>query len=337
MTRVIHVVVVAVLCVFGIVASASATTTHYWKGDNSTADSAGSATGTWSGTAAYAPGVLGQAFSFDGSDSFVDFGPDAGNFGLGDATVSFYVRSTRNDLVMGLLSKRPGCGNDTMWDMRADPNPFEGGTLFTEFDGSGGYNTLRLQGALADGAWHRVVFTRSGGTISLYRDGVLSGTSTMGVTDMQNAAELLLGWSPCTWADQTRPFEGSIDDVRIDDTVVVPYAFKGFFQPVDNDKLNVVQAGRAIPVKFSLGGNQGLSIFKTGYPASRPVSCDAGAGLDDIEQTMTAGGSSLSYDPVSQQYTYVWKTDKSWASSCRQLVVEFADGGVASATFQFKK
>jgi hypothetical protein len=45
-------------------------------------------------------------------------------------------------------------------------------------------------------------------------------------------------------------------------TYSVIYDFDGFFNPVDNpDVLNRVKAGSAIPVKFSLGGDQGLDIF----------------------------------------------------------------------------
>jgi hypothetical protein len=39
--------------------------------------------------------------------------------------------------------------------------------------------------------------------------------------------------------------------------------------------INVVKAGAAVPVKFSLDGNHGLGIFASGYPASQPMSCDA--------------------------------------------------------------
>ncbi|HET9513647.1 MAG TPA: PxKF domain-containing protein, partial [Gemmatimonadales bacterium] len=67
----------------------------------------------------------------------------------------------------------------------------------------------------------------------------------------------------------------------------------------------------AIPVKFSLGGDQGLDILADGYPLSQPIACDAGAQLDQIEDTVKAGGSSLTYDPVTEQYNYIWKTDRS--------------------------
>jgi uncharacterized protein len=120
-------------------------------------------------------------------------------------------------------------------------------------------------------------------------------------------------------------------------TVNVIYNFAGFFQPVDNlPTLNTVKAGQAIPVKFSLGGNKGLDIFAAGYPKSQPILCDSTEPVDDIEQTVTAGSSSLSYDASSNQYSYVWKTDKTWAGNCRQLIVKLADGTSHVANFKFK-
>jgi hypothetical protein len=52
---------------------------------------------------------------------------------------------------------------------------------------------------------------------------------------------------------------------------------------------------------------------------------------------VTAGGSSLSYDATSGQYTYVWKTDKSWGKNCRQFVIKFKDGSYQRADFNFTK
>src|SRR6266545_734731 len=89
----------------------------------------------------------------------------------------------------------------------------------------------------------------------------------------------------------------------------VPFDFSGFFPPVDNPPaVNVVNAGRAIPVKFSLSGDKGLNIFAAGFPVSQQIACGDGAPESEIEQTVTAGGSSLSYDAESDTYTYVWKT-----------------------------
>ncbi len=125
--------------------------------------------------------------------------------------------------------------------------------------------------------------------------------------------------------------------------VWVQYPWTGFFPPVDNPGteaplvFNRVKAGSAIPVKFSLSGNQGLSVFASGSPTSKIIACDASAEYDDVTLTVTAGGSSLSYDPVADQYVYVWKTSKDWAGTCRQLVLILADETVHRANFTFTK
>jgi len=115
------------------------------------------------------------------------------------------------------------------------------------------------------------------------------------------------------------------------------YNFSGFFQPVDNTPtLNIAKAGSAIPVKFSLGGDQGLSVFQPGYPQVTTVSCSTSAPTDVIETTVTAGGSSLQYDPTAGQYTYVWKTNSSWAGTCVQFNLGLNDGSTHTFLVQFK-
>lgn len=119
--------------------------------------------------------------------------------------------------------------------------------------------------------------------------------------------------------------------------VTVLHNFSGFFQPVDNAPIiNVANAGSSIPVKFSLSGNKGLNILAAGYPVSQPVACSSGAPLDSIEETATAGNSSLSYDPATDRYIYVWKTEKTWKGTCRQLIVKLNDGSTHVCNFQFK-
>jgi len=109
-----------------------------------------------------------------------------------------------------------------------------------------------------------------------------------------------------------------------------------FFQPVDNlPTLNVVNAGRAIPVKFSLGSNEGLNIFAAGYPRSEEIPCDSSVLVAGIEETVTVGASSLSFDATTRRYNYVWKTDKAWTGTCRQLVVKFIEGTTQRANFRF--
>jgi hypothetical protein len=120
-------------------------------------------------------------------------------------------------------------------------------------------------------------------------------------------------------------------------TVTVLYNFTGFFAPVANlPTINIVNAGRAIPIKFSLSGFKGLNIFAPNSPSSGPIACDSSDPAVILTDTMTAGGSSLNYDSASDQYIYVWKTDPAWAGTCRQLVVQLNDGTIHRANFRFK-
>jgi predicted extracellular nuclease len=133
------------------------------------------------------------------------------------------------------------------------------------------------------------------------------------------------------FADQASDHDPQVARITIFDS-------SGFFQPVDNLPVsNLVTAGRAIPVKFTLGGNQGLNIFAAGYPRSEQIPCGASALVEGIEETLTAGGSSLSFDASTGRYIYVWKTDKAWANTCRQLVVKFVEGTTQRANFKFGK
>ncbi|NPV67598.1 MAG: hypothetical protein HPY64_10675 [Anaerolineae bacterium] len=121
-------------------------------------------------------------------------------------------------------------------------------------------------------------------------------------------------------------------------TYRVIYDWNGFFRPVDNlPVVNRVKAGSAIPIKFSLSGYQGMSIFAARSPASGTVPCDSTAQVDLVEETVTAGGSSLNYDPLADQYIYVWKTERSWGGTCRQLVVRLNDGTEHRANFNFTR
>jgi len=98
--------------------------------------------------------------------------------------------------------------------------------------------------------------------------------------------------------------------------------------------LNQANAGKTIPVKFSLSGNKGLNIFAPDNPYSVSYNCVSGVQGVDIEETETSGGSTLTYSPDTYQYN--WNTESSWAGTCRTLVVTLNDGSVHTANFKFK-
>jgi hypothetical protein len=114
------------------------------------------------------------------------------------------------------------------------------------------------------------------------------------------------------------------------------FAFTGFFDPVKNPPIiNEMSAGRSVPLKFSLGGDQGLAVLAAGFPRSRQIQCNTLNPVDSVEGT-TLGSNSFTYDPVTGIYTYIWKTEKSWAGTCRQVSVQFIDGQTYLLNFMFR-
>jgi CSLREA domain-containing protein len=111
--------------------------------------------------------------------------------------------------------------------------------------------------------------------------------------------------------------------------------FRGFLPPINNVRTTPIHPGKGVPVQFTLGGFRGLDIFAPGSPNSVRITCPLSAGSGDVLLTDTPGNSGLSYDATTATYTYVWKTDKAWAGTCRRLVVSFADGSVRTADFAF--
>ena len=91
-----------------------------------------------------------------------------------------------------------------------------------------------------------------------------------------------------------------------------------------------------MPVRFSLGGDQGLAVLAIGSPVSLPVACADPEAAGEGVPTATPGRSSLQYDPSTDQYTYVWKTEKAWSGTCRVLSVHLVDGSTHRALFRFR-
>ena len=111
----------------------------------------------------------------------------------------------------------------------------------------------------------------------------------------------------------------------------VVYDFGGFYAPLlPFPSIASAKAGDDVPVKFSLGGDQGLDVF-AGPPAWRP-----GCGTPVTTDSSNAAG-SLTYNAGAGRYVFFWSTDRAWAGTCRQLIVTLRDGTVHLANVQFGK
>jgi hypothetical protein len=117
---------------------------------------------------------------------------------------------------------------------------------------------------------------------------------------------------------------------------VTAYSFTGFFSPIANPPaMNVANAGNTVPIKFSLAGFRTFNVFAQGYPASQAMNCTTGVLSGPIQPT-TLGPEGFTYDPLLDQYKYVWKTDRRWMGTCRKLIVRLRDGSEKRANFRFQ-
>jgi hypothetical protein len=141
----------------------------------------------------------------------------------------------------------------------------------------------------------------------------------------------------CTVAADQAGGDGYAAAPRAVQTFAVGFAFGNLAAPIDNPPVeNTARAGRGIPVKFTRGGDQGLAIFKAGYPRFVSEPCSAGDQQAPVEVT-TDSPSGLSDDAATGQYTYVWKTSTALAGRCGRLELGLADGSDRYALFRFTR
>jgi mannan endo-1,4-beta-mannosidase len=120
----------------------------------------------------------------------------------------------------------------------------------------------------------------------------------------------------------------------------VRFTFQGFFYPRNQPMLNVVQAGRTVPVRFALvdyfGASVypavGVNIFVANSPSVGQLACPS-ATTFNVTQTASAG---LRYDSSSGRYEYGFVTSAGWAGTCRTLTLKFRDGTSQKLSFRFR-
>ena len=115
-----------------------------------------------------------------------------------------------------------------------------------------------------------------------------------------------------------------------------PYQFTGFFPPVsDPPTVNVVKAGKIVALRFSLGGDHGLDVFQV-PPTSAQTACPSPAVENPVDDK-GGGGPGLTYDASLDQYVFRWKTDRSWAGTCREFRMSLDDDSLHTALFKFTR
>jgi hypothetical protein len=163
----------------------------------------------------------------------------------------------------------------------------------------------------------------------------LGGVSLAGSFVYDPPAGTYLSAGTHTLSAQFTPENPNYRTIGATATVTVTWPginFRGFFLPVRNmPAVNVVMAGSAVPIKFTVGGYRGEQVLGQS-PSSVELTCPAGAPEATIKPGI-AGSSGLR--SLGYSYTYVWRTNPSWAGTCRKFILTLVDGSVHEALFRF--
>jgi predicted extracellular nuclease len=116
-------------------------------------------------------------------------------------------------------------------------------------------------------------------------------------------------------------------------TIDVIWDFGGFLAPSNPSGVTQIKAGASHPVKFSLDGDQGLDVLGGNLLFQRHA-CPTGAPIGS--PIIAAQAEPFSYDPLTDTYKFVWKTQRAWAGWCGTLAVPLADGQTYSLEVAFK-
>ena len=148
----------------------------WWPGEGNANDIAGAQNGTLQGNAGFASGEVGQAFSFDGTNSYVQV-PDApGLDGFSQMTLEAWVKlgepNTNATGTKFIVSKSDAASQTT-----GAYALYYGQGLLTAFVNAGGTPVSVSTGFTDTTAFHHVAVTYDGSAVTLYVDGAAQGNA----------------------------------------------------------------------------------------------------------------------------------------------------------------
>jgi hypothetical protein len=180
----------------------------WWKAEGNANDVLGVNNGVLQNGTTFSPGLVGQAFSFDGTDDNVSVSRSIQD----DFTIEFWLNTTQ---IVGTDSGQWYEGRGLVdGEVQTVTNDFgvtlqNGKVLF----GVGNPDVTIRSGFVADGNWHHVAATRlrNTGEMKLYVDGVHVAAATAGTQSLTTPPRLTLGRVQV----DNNPFQGKLDEVAL--------------------------------------------------------------------------------------------------------------------------
>ena len=164
-------------------------------------------------------GRVDGGLSFDGVDDRVDL-PAAVVDGLGDVTSMLWIKTSKTG-AQGLLSGANAANNNELLIFLASD------TVVRFYTGQSDSSHVKWSiPSIADGVWHHLAVTRNTATgqVILFLDGISRGTRTTILNPLSVApGGFLIGQEQDSVGggfDVTQALAGSVDDIRIYDTIL---------------------------------------------------------------------------------------------------------------------
>ncbi len=240
-------------------------------------DRTGAYTGTITGTAAWGPGQIGNALTFNGTSTYVQLPAGMADF-TGGLTFSVWARPTASGSYARLLDfGNGGPSNNVMYervgttsDLRAE--------LYTNTAPSGVTDT----GVLTNNSWHHYLVTVTGtGVCYRYKNGAQLN-SVANLTAIPNVTRTLNYIGKSNWGNDAL-FAGQMDDIRI------------YNRPLSAGEAKLLSM-QAAPALTNVSG---ASLLYPGDGSVVALDVGGDATLSDADDLSLSGGSLLVHNSAA--------------------------------------
>jgi RHS repeat-associated protein len=197
--------------------------TNWWRAEGDASDTKGAANGTLVNSPVFTQGKVGQAFSFNGNNTYVGL-PDnffpypASGTGTTPFTFDAWFKTTSGGVILGQqggVSPFANPGNAFVAGLYVGND----GKLYSHIFSNGHADPISSATTVNDGVFHHVAVTYDGAVETTYLDGVSIGTKTFGQLGYSTDYKYQLGtgftsfWPNINGGWVT--FNGLIDEARV--------------------------------------------------------------------------------------------------------------------------
>lgn len=182
---------------------------NWWPGDGNAVDIVSANNGTLLGGVNFTNGLVGRAFSFDGSSGYVSVPHNSfWDFGTRDFTIEFWANFKGTGGAQSLISCDDGGGSANKWIFFYG---YEVQGLTFHLNGTPGSWTIgNFPFSPNAGQWYHIALARKGSAWTFYVNGFVIGTDTESVIVPSMTAPLTIGN-----AEGGFNFNGLMDDISI--------------------------------------------------------------------------------------------------------------------------